>query len=73
MLYKLNNKFGVPSVRKLPPADVATQAVLEKVANDLSQGRGVGTIGTLLSNNGIPLPRFIFYLFVSLHSLLYQH
>lgn len=59
LLYKLNNKFGVPSVRKLPPIDIATQAVLEKVADDPSQGRGVGTIGVLLSNDGIPLPRLV--------------
>ncbi|EDR01743.1 uncharacterized protein LACBIDRAFT_333003 [Laccaria bicolor S238N-H82] len=56
-LYKLSQKFNVPSVRRLPPADIATQAVLENVANDPSQGRGVGTIGTLLSNQGMPLPR----------------
>lgn len=59
LLYKLNNKFGVPSVRKLPPIDIAMQAVLEKVADDPSQGRGVGTIGVLLSNDGIPLPRSV--------------
>jgi len=59
LLYKLNNKFGVPSVRKLPPIDIATQAVLEKVVDDPSQGRGIGTIGVLLSNDGIPLPRSV--------------
>jgi hypothetical protein len=59
MLYKLNKKFQVPGIRKPPPADVATQAVLEKVANDPSQGHGVGTIGILLSNEGILLPRFV--------------
>ena len=59
LLYKLNNKFGVPSVRKLLPIDIATQAVLEKVADDPSQGHGVGTIGVLLSNDGIPLPRLV--------------
>lgn len=61
MLYRLNKKFGVPSVRKPPPADIAMQAVLEKVADDPSQKRGVGTIGTLLSNQGMPLPRFVYY------------
>ncbi|KAF8810884.1 hypothetical protein BYT27DRAFT_7253282 [Phlegmacium glaucopus] len=57
LLYKLNRKFNVPSVQKPPPPDIATQAVLAKVADDPSQGRGVGTIGVLLSNEGTPLPR----------------
>ncbi|KAF8886422.1 hypothetical protein CPB84DRAFT_1816716 [Gymnopilus junonius] len=56
-LYKLNRKFKVPSVRRPPPDDIATQAVLEKVANDPSQRRGVGTISTLLSNEGVAIPR----------------
>jgi hypothetical protein len=59
MLYKLNKKFEVPSVRKPPPTDIATQAVLEKIADDPSQGHGVGTIGVLLSNEGTPLPRSV--------------
>lgn len=59
LLYKLNNKFSVPSPRKPPPEDIATQAVLEKVADDPLQGRGVGTIGVLLSNEGMPLPRYV--------------
>lgn len=59
LLYKLNKKYEVPSVRKPPPADIATQAVLAKIADDPSQGRGVGTIGVLLNNDGIPLPRFV--------------
>lgn len=33
-----------------------TQAVLEKVTDDPSQGCGIGTIGVLLSNDGTPLP-----------------
>jgi len=56
-LAELNLKFGVPNVRKPPPADIATQAVLDKVAEDTAQTRGVGTISTLLSNEGILLPR----------------
>ncbi|EDR02195.1 uncharacterized protein LACBIDRAFT_309912 [Laccaria bicolor S238N-H82] len=56
-LAQLNNKFSVPSVRKPLPRDMATQAVLEKVAEDLTQGNGVGTIATLLCNEGISLPR----------------
>ena len=57
LLYKLNNKFNVSSPRKPPPEDIAMQAVLEKVAEDPLQGRGVGTIGVLLGNKGMPLPR----------------
>ncbi|KIJ90940.1 hypothetical protein K443DRAFT_14814 [Laccaria amethystina LaAM-08-1] len=57
LLYKLNKKFNVLSVRKPPPADIAMQAVLAKVAEDPSQGRRVGTIGVLLSNDGTPLPQ----------------
>ncbi|KAJ3980302.1 hypothetical protein F5890DRAFT_1419886 [Lentinula detonsa] len=56
-LMTLNNKFGVPSSKKPPPADVATQAILEKVANDPAQRNGVGTILTLLDNDGLSLPR----------------
>lgn len=56
----LNNKFDVPSPKKMPPVDLATQAVLEKVANDKAQRNGVGTILTLLDNDGISLPRSVF-------------
>jgi len=56
-LYTLNKKFSVPSVHKPPPADIATQAVLEKVGEDSLQQNGVGTIGCFLRNEGMPLPR----------------
>lgn len=56
-LKELNNKFNVPSVRKPVAADVATQAILAKVTEDPQQRNGVGTIGTLLSNEGMPIPR----------------
>ncbi|KAJ3746753.1 hypothetical protein DFH05DRAFT_1534510 [Lentinula detonsa] len=56
-LTALNSKFSVPSPRKPLPTDVATQAVLEKLANDTAQRNGVGTILTLLGNDGIALPR----------------
>jgi len=59
LLYNLNNKFGIPSVWKPLPPDIATQAVLEKIADDPLQGCGVGTIGVLLSNEGTPLPRSV--------------
>ena len=52
---------------------MATQAVLEKVAEDLTQGNGVGTIATLLCNEGISLPRcdYIFLMYFPLvHSLV---
>ena len=68
-LYKLNRKFNVPSVRWPPPDDIATQAILEKVANDPSQRGGVGTIGTLLSNEGVAIPRSVAYLLICLCSL----
>jgi hypothetical protein len=68
-LYELNTKFNVPSVRKPPPIEVATQAVLEEVAADTSQLNGVGTIGVNLSNKGISLPRFVATLY-SKYSLL---
>jgi len=55
-LAELNLKFGIPNVWKPPPADVATQAVLDKVVEDTAQTRGVGTISTLLRNKGILLP-----------------
>jgi predicted class III extradiol MEMO1 family dioxygenase len=47
----------MPTVQKPPPADIATQAVLEKIAEDTAQMCGVGTISTLLSNEGMLLPR----------------
>ncbi|KAF9523530.1 hypothetical protein CPB83DRAFT_775298 [Crepidotus variabilis] len=57
-LAQLNKKFNVPNVRNhKPPPDVATQAILEKVAQDTSQSNGVGTLKTLLANNRISLPR----------------
>ena len=56
LLANLNKKFDVPSVQKPPPPEIATQAVLEKVAEDPAQVNGVGTISTLLSNEGVLLP-----------------
>jgi hypothetical protein len=56
-LMELNCKFNVSTPKKPPPADVATQAILEKVAADPAQRNGVGAIGTLLSNEGMSLPR----------------
>lgn len=58
-LYELNKQFAVPSVRKPPPPDVATQAILEQISEDPSQRRGVGTINTLLGNEGIQIPRYV--------------
>lgn len=55
----LNNKFNVPSSKKPPSVDIATQAVLEKVANDPASRNGVGTIMTLLGNEGMSLPRSV--------------
>jgi hypothetical protein len=43
--------------KKPPPTDVATQAILDKVAADPDQQNGVGAIGTLLSNEGMSLPQ----------------
>ncbi|KAG6907095.1 hypothetical protein DXG01_010544 [Tephrocybe rancida] len=56
-LMQLNNTYNVPSVQKLPPGDVAVQAVLDQVAKDPAQRNGVGAIGTFLSTDGMPLPR----------------
>ncbi|RXW16700.1 hypothetical protein EST38_g9157 [Candolleomyces aberdarensis] len=56
-LYGLQRKFGTPSVRKPPPEDMATAYVLEKVAQDVNQQNGTGTIGTLLANEGVMIPR----------------
>ncbi|KAF8132928.1 hypothetical protein EV363DRAFT_1397838 [Boletus edulis] len=51
-LCELNKKYGVPSTRKPPAADVATQAVLDKVAQDVNQTNGVGTICATLQKDG---------------------
>lgn len=59
-MYKLNRKFNVPSIQRPLSDDIATQAVLEKVSNDVSQRRGVGTIETLLSNEGLLIPWSVF-------------
>ncbi|KAH7889503.1 hypothetical protein F5I97DRAFT_1844707 [Phlebopus sp. FC_14] len=56
-LHALNKQFGVPSTCKLPPEDIATQAILEKVADDVNQVNGVNAITSRLSTEGIPLPR----------------
>ena len=58
-LYELNKQFAVLSVWKPPLPDVATQAILEQIAEDPSQRRGVGTINTLLGNAGIQIPWYI--------------
>ena len=58
-LYELNKQIAVPSVWKPPPPDVATQAILEQIAEDPSQRHGVGTINTLLGNEGIQIPRYV--------------
>lgn len=56
---ELNNQFEVPSVRKPPSKEVATRAILEKVAADPAQRNGVGAIGTFFSNDGMAIPRFV--------------
>ncbi|KAI6002579.1 hypothetical protein F5J12DRAFT_839977 [Pisolithus orientalis] len=56
-LHELNKQCDGPSPRKPPPTDIATQAVLEKVANDVNQANGVRTITSLSSSEGMPLPR----------------
>jgi len=62
LLAKLNKKFEIPSARKPPPTEFATQAVLEKIVEDPAQANGVGTISTLLSNKGILLPRYRYFI-----------
>ncbi|KAG6824498.1 hypothetical protein H0H92_006697 [Tricholoma furcatifolium] len=64
----LNNQFQIPSVRKPLPDDVATAAILEKVAQDSHQTNGVGAIGTLLSNEGLPIARDFIRHVLSLHA-----
>ncbi|KIM60418.1 hypothetical protein SCLCIDRAFT_16346 [Scleroderma citrinum Foug A] len=55
-LHKLNKQFNIPSSRKPPPEDIATQAILEKVAEDINQENSVNTITACLSMEGMPLP-----------------
>ncbi|KAI6006249.1 hypothetical protein F5J12DRAFT_833230, partial [Pisolithus orientalis] len=55
-LHELNKQFDVPSPQKPPLTDIATQAVLEKVANDVNQANGVRMITSLLSSEGMPPP-----------------
>jgi len=54
-------QFNIPSPRKPLPEDIATQAVLEKVAEDVNQENGVNAITLCLSIEGMPLPRFVFF------------
>ncbi|KAG6836326.1 hypothetical protein H0H93_009076 [Arthromyces matolae] len=68
-LKELNNKFDIPSVRKPIPDDVATAAVLRKVAEDRGQVNGVGTIATLLSNEGVVIARKVPLFLVSIDLL----
>ena len=60
-LHELNMQFNIPSPCKPPPEDIATQAVLEKVAEDINQENGVNAITSCLSIEGMPLPRFVFF------------
>ncbi|KAF8156745.1 hypothetical protein B0H34DRAFT_770234 [Crassisporium funariophilum] len=67
-LMELNKQFSVLSVRKPPPEPVAVQAILAKVADNPAQRNGVGTIGTFLSNNGIPIARDFIRGVLSVHA-----
>ncbi len=58
MLYQLQHKFNIPSVWKPPPEEIATAYVLEKVAADVNQRNGTGTIGTLLASEGVLLHQY---------------
>lgn len=62
-LAKLNTKFNVPSVRKPPPRDVAQQAIMAKVAEDVNQTNGTGSLKSMLANEGIQLSRCVVMLY----------
>lgn len=56
---RLNSHFEVPSVRKPPPLDRASQITMGKVSEDLHGAKGVGTLNTELALEGHAIPRYI--------------
>ncbi|KAJ3508917.1 hypothetical protein NMY22_g16464 [Coprinellus aureogranulatus] len=56
-LWQLEKKFEVPSARRPPAPEAATAAVLAIVEADVNQQRGTGSIGTILANQLILIPR----------------
>ncbi|KAJ2935897.1 hypothetical protein H1R20_g1196, partial [Candolleomyces eurysporus] len=67
-LYALQRKFKIPSVRKPPPEEIATAYVLKKVAEDVNQRNGTGTIGTLLASEGVLIPRDLIRKILACHA-----
>jgi len=55
----MNKQFGVPSVRKPPPAQYAAQLVLSEVGNDTNGLNGAGHIKSVLANQGHLIPQCV--------------
>ncbi|KAJ7123036.1 hypothetical protein C8R44DRAFT_831485 [Mycena epipterygia] len=59
LLKKLNAHYGVPSVRKPIPREVADQAILTEMADDANKYRGTATVRHNLAMAGFNIPRFV--------------
>lgn len=58
-LNELERKFHVMSVRKPPPLQVATQAVISEVLKNPAQTNGPSYIKDTLKDMGLAIPRYI--------------
>jgi len=61
-LKKLNKEFSVPSSRKPPPIEVATQAIIDEVEKDTQQANGPCYVKSKLKDKDIAVPRYVSYL-----------
>ena len=58
-LNELERKFRVMSVRKPPPLQVATQAVITEVLKNPAQTNGPSYIKDTLKDKGLAIPRYV--------------
>jgi len=58
-LNELERKFDVISVRKPPPLQVATQAVISEVLMNPTQTNGPSYIKDALKDRGLAVPRYV--------------
>ena len=54
---KLQRKYNIPSIRKLPPPEQAAQLILNKVAADTTGLNGAGNVKVALAIEGHLIPR----------------
>jgi hypothetical protein len=62
---KLNKEFNIPSSRKPPPLETATQHILDEVEKDITQGNGPVFVKSRLKDRDIAVPRCVVPLITS--------